>query len=98
MQNEKSVLTPKEINARNQHRETAYVHTMETEKRHELLFVDYGVNFSFFRTIAYLMAHPEGAAPSQIADGFVNFYAFRSANISLRAAIFASYIFCSSSW
>ncbi|MCX4324772.1 MAG: MarR family transcriptional regulator [Lachnospiraceae bacterium] len=68
MQNEKSVLTPKEINARNQHRETAYVHTMETEKRHELLFVDYGVNFSFFRTIAYLMAHPEGAAPSQIAD------------------------------
>ena len=49
MQNEKSVLTPKEINARNQHRETAYVHTMETEKRHELLFVDYGVNFSLDR-------------------------------------------------
>lgn len=68
MHNEKNVLTPKEINARNQRREAAYLHTMETEKRHELLFVDYGINFSFFRTITYLMAHPDGVAPSQIAD------------------------------
>lgn len=68
MQDEKNVLTLKEINARNQRRETTYLHTIETEKRHELLFVNYGINFAFFRTIAYLMAHPDGAAPSQIAD------------------------------
>lgn len=68
MENKKKGLTAKEINARNQRRETIYLHTIETEKRHELLFAAHGINFSSFRTIAYLMACPDGAAPSQIAD------------------------------
>ena len=28
----------------------------------------YGVSFPVFRTLVYLLQHPEGAAPSQIAD------------------------------
>lgn len=68
MANKKKALTAKEINARNQRRETTYLHTIETEKRHELLFAAHGISFSSFRTIAYLMACPDGAAPSQIAD------------------------------
>ena len=42
-------------------REEQYLHTVASEKRHELLI-------PVFRTLVYLMQHPDGAAPSQIAD------------------------------
>lgn len=68
MEDKSKVLTANEIHTRNQNREATYLHTLETEKRHELLFAACGINFSSFRTIAYLLACPDGAAPSQIAD------------------------------
>lgn len=49
-------------------REEQYLHTVASEKRHELLMAPYGVSFPVFRTLVYLMQHPDGAAPSQIAD------------------------------
>lgn len=48
--------------------EEGYRFTWETEKRHEQLFAPYGITFPVYRTIAYLLRHPEGTAPSQIAD------------------------------
>ncbi len=53
---------------RAQAREENYIHTVASERRHELLFAPYGVSFSVFRVLSFLMLHPEGAAPSQIAD------------------------------
>ena len=49
-------------------REESYRFTLETDKRHEQLFAPFGVTFPMYRTLAYLLCHPEGAAPSQIAD------------------------------
>ena len=49
-------------------REASYCHTLETDKRHEKLFAPYGINFATYRTLAYLLLYPDGAAPSQIAD------------------------------
>ena len=49
-------------------REVQYLHTTASEKRHDLLMAPYGVTFPVFRTLVYLMQHPDGAAPSQIAD------------------------------
>ena len=49
-------------------REQNYLYTIATEKRHEVLFAPYGISFPCYRTLAYLMIHPDGAAPSQIAD------------------------------
>lgn len=51
-----------------ENRESSYLFTLETDKRHEKLFAPYGVSFSVFRTLSYLLCRPEGAAPSQIAD------------------------------
>lgn len=49
-------------------REEQYLHTIRSEKRHELLFAPYGVSFSEFRTMMYLIDHPDGVEPSKIAD------------------------------
>ena len=49
-------------------REESYRFTLETDKRHEQLFAPFGVTFPVYRTLAYLLCHPEGVAPSQIAD------------------------------
>ena len=53
---------------RAEYRETSYRYTLETEKRHELLFAPYDVSFSVFRVLSYLLMTPESATPSQIAD------------------------------
>lgn len=66
MEDKSKVLTANEIHTRNQNREATYLHTLETEKRHELLFAACGINFSSFRTIAYLLACPDGAAPPKL--------------------------------
>ena len=50
------------------YRETSYRYTVETDKRHELLFAPYDVSFSVFRVLSYLLLHEGGATPSQIAD------------------------------
>lgn len=44
-------------------REVQYLHTTASEKRHDLLMAPYGVTFPVFRTLVYLMQHPDGAAP-----------------------------------
>lgn len=49
-------------------REISHSHMLEADKRHEQLFAPYGVTFPVYRTLAYLMLHTEGAAPSEIAD------------------------------
>ena len=49
-------------------REEAYHNTLSAQKRHELLMEPYGVNFPTFRTLVYLIGHPEGVEPSKIAD------------------------------
>lgn len=67
-QRSKSPTITEEEYLRNQIREESYRYTIETEKRHELLFASYGINFSYYRTLVYLLFHPDGAAPSQIAD------------------------------
>ena len=50
------------------HRELSYRYTVETEKRHELLFSPYDVSFPVFRVLSYLLMHPDNTTPSQIAD------------------------------
>ncbi len=49
-------------------RETSYRYTLESEKRHELLFAPYDVSFPMFRVLSYLLLNPDSAAPSRIAD------------------------------
>ncbi len=49
-------------------REDSYIYTVTTTRRHELLFEPYQISFQVFRTLSYLLGHPEGAMPSQIAD------------------------------
>ena len=57
-----------EVRQRALQREKSYLYTIDTEKRHALLFAEYNVSFSVYRTISYLIFRPEGAPPSQIAD------------------------------
>ena len=61
-------LTENELNLPENFREEQFLHTVASDKRHELLMAPYGVSFPVFRTLVYLLQHPEGAAPSQIAD------------------------------
>lgn len=49
-------------------REKYYRFTLETDKRHEKLFSPYGISFSVYRVLTFLMMYPEGIAPSRIAD------------------------------
>lgn len=50
-------------------REQNYLHTVLSEKRHEMLFSTYGITFPIYRTIIYLLIrYPEASAPSKIAD------------------------------
>ena len=49
-------------------RDSRYRFTLEAEKRHEKIFAPLGISFSVYRTLAYLLLHEDGAAPSQIAD------------------------------
>ena len=50
-------------------REQSYLHTVGSERRHELLFAPFGVSFPVYRVLSYLLVrYPEGATPSQIAD------------------------------
>lgn len=65
---QKEFVLSEEQRQRTLDREQSYLYTIATEKRHEILFAPYGINFSCFRTLSYLMTRPEGAAPSQIAD------------------------------
>ena len=53
---------------RMQQRENQYRFVLKTDKRHEQLFAPFGISFPVYRTLAYLLLHPEGAAPSVIAD------------------------------
>ena len=41
-----------------ENRESSYLFTLETDKRHEKLFAPYGVSFSVFRTLSYLLCRP----------------------------------------
>lgn len=67
-QNPKAVLSD-ESRRRAQAREQTCLYTVGSERRHELLFAPYGISFSVFRALSYLLVrYPEGAAPSQIAD------------------------------
>ena len=52
-------------------RERSYLYTLETDKRHELLFAPYDVSFPVFRVLSYLLMNPGSATPSQIADGLM---------------------------
>ena len=61
-------LTENGLNLPENFREEQFLHTVASDKRHELLMAPYGVSFPVFRTLVYLLQHPEGAAPSQIAD------------------------------
>ena len=68
-------MSPKEIIEQDQRekmlsREASYRHTLETEKRHEKLFAPYGISFSVYRVLTYLLLGG-CAAPSQIADDLV---------------------------
>ena len=49
-------------------RETRHRYFEETEKRHEMLFAPYNVNFPVFRVLSYLLLNPDNMTPSQIAD------------------------------
>ncbi|MBO5496743.1 MAG: MarR family transcriptional regulator [Oscillospiraceae bacterium] len=69
-------MSPKEIIEQDQRekmlsREASYRHTLETEKRHEKLFAPYGISFSVYRVLTYLLLSGGSAAPSQIADDLV---------------------------
>lgn len=48
--------------------EEAYQHTINSEKRHALLFAPYNISFNEYRILAYLMIHPDESEPSRIAD------------------------------
>ncbi len=64
----KKQLISEDARRRALYRETSYRYTVETEKRHELLFSPYDVSFPVFRVISYLLLNPGSATPSQIAD------------------------------
>ena len=69
-------MSPKEIIEQDQRekmlsQEPSYRHTLETEKRHEKLFAPYGISFSVYRVLTYLLLSGGSAAPSQIADDLV---------------------------
>lgn len=64
----KKQLISEEARQRAIYRETSYRYTVETEKRHELLFSPYDVSFPVFRVLSYLLLNPENTTPSQIAD------------------------------
>ena len=63
----KSLITEDE-RQRAMYREMSYRYTLETEKRHEMLFAPYDVSFPVFRVLSYLLMYPDVATPSQIAD------------------------------
>ena len=64
----KQQLISEDARRRALYRETSYRYTVETEKRHELLFSPYDVSFPVFRVLSYLVLNPDSATPSQIAD------------------------------
>lgn len=52
-------------------REEMYCRTLETDKRHEKLFAPFGISFTVYRVLTYLLTHDGVAAPSQMADELV---------------------------
>ena len=52
-------LTENELNLPENFREEQFLHTVASDKRHELLMAPYGVSFPVFRTLVYLLQHPE---------------------------------------